>query len=611
MNKEFALKWLLVPLSLAPTALFAYMGQFSRLMRDDYGNVAVARGSDPFAHALEMRSRWNGAFADFFLHGLLAPLDWEVARILPAFIIVLWLFGMIWLLKNILKQLNVEQHLIAIAIALASLILCATINGFYTLESLLVYFASTRYSLPLALLAVCIAAVSAAMLRSHTRRGVYLTAFWAGILCFLVAALSEMYLVFQLLVLASLLAASFILANRAHRRWILPVIMACCLATALCALVQLTAPGLVRRVDWFVGGGVTTPIRTLPDLIPFVLDRTLLYVANQYTFAGFALLFASGFLLALSLRKPRQRSVSSRSITLPAPPLWIGLVVQLCFVPILWLHTSDSLQVFGRFSYAFMVVICVNVVAIFAFILLLWQRKRLSVYITASPHRPLHLSSILMLIVLALLCLTQIRSIDYKAAGHLYITTIALLGCLTWMNATTAPTAEARWGGAMIILCFATVVIVAFVMLGVATYSIGNIRDRAMAPLSWVQVSTGLIWGACLGYWLGRNIELSGASSAWVTWYKMVSMLVIATICVGILFGRLQWIPDLRVYAREWDARHQYILTMRDSGLTSVEVAPLKYDLSRYFWNADMSTGPENRLAANYYGVESILQDEV
>ena len=603
-------KWLLVLVALVPAGLFAYLGHFSRMMRDDYYNFALAREYGPLAFMLRQRNSWSGSYSDSFFYGLVGPVGPKIVQIMPVAIIVLWYFGLIWLLVSVLKLMKLERHRVAIATSLASLMLTATINAFYSMEALFWYTASVRYALPLALLTIGIAAATELIRRCRSLRGATMLAVPLGLFFFINAGFSEMYLIFQFCTLSLILVGVLVFVCRSRRRLILIPIVAGWLATLLSALVQITAPGVGLRADWYVGGGVTIPIRSISQLLPVTMNLTLQYVADQYAFAGFALLFAAGFLLLLIFGKPVRGSIVLKAFSIPAVPLWLGLMVQLCFLPILWSHSSDFPQILGRFSYSFMVVICLNTFAISAYLLMLQQRDKVSVLLQRSPNHVELFSVILWGGILALFGLTQIRSIHYWAAGHLYLSAISLLGLLSCIYASAILNKDVRRGGASVVICLAATVLTAFVLLGIANYSIGYVRDRAMVPVSWLQAITGLVWGAQMGYWLKRKLRMIGGSSALLNAYKLASLLVVVTIGTGIFLGRLHWLPDLRAYAREWDARHQSILDMRASGLTRIEVAPLTYDLSRIFWEADMSTNPENRSAKDYYDLESIEQVE-
>ena len=591
----------------APVLLFAYFGLFMRMMRDDYGLVARARVIDPFALVMTFRSTWRGSFGDVFLVGVFGRFDGEIVKIMPAIIIALWLLGAVWLVMLCLRQLDVESNRIAIACVVAALLLTASINGFYSLESLYWYDAALRYTLPLALAMLGIALSFELLQRSRAQTSKAFATLIVAAVSFGVASFSEMYVAFQLSALPFLGAVAIIVGKGCHRRLALFLISIAWLATVCSGLIQLSAPGIGERVEWYVGGGVTVPIRELDQLIPVTLNLTFQYVTHQSTFAGFALMFAAGLALSITFLATDQRPAAPSSQSIPALPLWLGLIVQFCCVPLLWAHASDNPTILGRFSVAFFVVICLNALAIIAFASLLLLRKRMAAR-RPSPRSAAVLTVALWTAVLAIFAGTQIRSIHYLAAGHLFLSALSVLGLLSFTFASSRSERDARRDAALIAICFAVTVCSAVVLLALANYSIGYVRDRVMAPLSLLLAIAGLVWGTLMGGWLRPYLVSSGSASGWLAGYKLASLLAAVLLGFGIFFGRLQWLPDLQLYARDWDARHQFLLAMSEKGARRVEVAPLAFDMSQYFWKADISMKPENEAAERYYGIESIVQ---
>ena len=602
--------WIVVVFTCAPTFIFAYIGQFMRMMRDTYGVIERSRTFDPLFLVLDLRNSWRGSFGDVFLFGVLGPLDSEIVRIMPAAIIALWMLGFVWLLLLLLSAAQRESARYTTAIALASLIVTATINGFYSLEALYWYEAAVRYALPLALAVLGLALTLALAQRARTRQQNVMTAIIVALISFAVASFSEMHVAFQLTALPFLGAVALLLVDRSHRRLALYLISISWLATIVCGFVQVTAPGIGGRVEWYVGGGITTPIRSLSELIPLTMDLTFQYVTDQRVFGGFGLLFAAGLILSLTVSGTAPRSPAQRSVPLSALPFWLSLFVQILFVPILWTHSSDSPSVFGRFSYAFFVVVCLNAAAMLAFLLLLLLRSKIAAGLRRNSGFSTATTVVCWCAALAFFALTQMRSIHYKAAGHLVLSSLSVLALLSYMYASQGAGRDARRGAALVAICFASTVVSAFVLLALANYSIGYVRDRVMAPISLLLVVSGLVWGAYMGRWIRQFLDANGLVTVWLARCKLAGALVVFGLGLGIFLGRLQWLPELELYAREWDARHQYLLAKRDEGANYVVVAPLAYDMSQYFWEADISMPPENAGAERYYGIETIVQTE-
>jgi hypothetical protein len=596
--------------ALAPTLLFAYIGFYMRMMRDDYSRIANALEINPIALVMNYRNSWSGSFGNFFIQGLFGPLNGSIAQLMPALVIAIWLLGLIWLLAITIKHFQLAAKPLTVSAVVASLVVAATINGFYSLETLYWYTASTAYALPLAL-APCGIALSLALLRrSRSTRHRAACAVIVALAAFATAGFSEMYLVFQLTALPFLGPAAILLVDRAHRRPALLLILIAWLATIACGLVQVTAPGIGERVEWYVGGGVTTPIRTLSQLLPLTTDLTFQYVTDQRVFGGFGLVFAAGLTLSLTVLRTASRPPAQRMISFPALPLWLGLFVQIVFVPLLWTHSSDSASILGRFSYAFFVVICLNAGAMLALLLLLLLRSR----IAAKMRRNNKFAAATMVVcwcaALAFFALTQMRSIHYKAAGHLVLSALSVLALLSCMFASNSASRDTRRGSALVTVGFASAVVSAFVLLALANYSIGYVRDRVMSPISFLLVVSGMAWGVHMGAQLRSMLDTTGLAAVWLARCKLAGLLVVFMLGLGMFLGRLQWLPDLALYTREWDARHQYLLSMRAEGADYAEVAPLAYDMSQFLWEADISMKPENGAAERYYGIETIVQTE-
>ena len=114
-------KWLLLLLSLIPVGLFAYLGNFSRLMGDDYRGFAKVKELGAWDSMIHWWNTWNGSYSVNGLHGLLEPFGPPIIpQIFPTIIIVLWLIGLSWLNVHVLLSLKVGRNRLPIAIALGT-----------------------------------------------------------------------------------------------------------------------------------------------------------------------------------------------------------------------------------------------------------------------------------------------------------------------------------------------------------------------------------------------------------------------------------------------------------------------------------------------------------
>ena len=87
-KRSAVFQWLIAALALVPVVLYAYLGQFSRLMADDYCTVAFGLEKGAWDYMVWKLNIWSGSYASWFFKGAIAPLDTLAPRITPAMIIV-------------------------------------------------------------------------------------------------------------------------------------------------------------------------------------------------------------------------------------------------------------------------------------------------------------------------------------------------------------------------------------------------------------------------------------------------------------------------------------------------------------------------------------------
>ena len=201
--------WLGLAVALLLLLLFAYLGHFSRLMSDDYCTLAVGRDLGPWQGMLHWFNTRSSSYTNFILQGVLAPLDTAMPIITPALIIIIWFIGLYLLVLQGLAILDPFNSWHLFAITVAALVVAVSIHALHSLQSFFWQSASTDNLLPLAVLTN-----SFAFAVWHTRRYVgtknsFRAGFLAAVLCFLTAAMSEMFLVFQLVFLTLMLISSW------------------------------------------------------------------------------------------------------------------------------------------------------------------------------------------------------------------------------------------------------------------------------------------------------------------------------------------------------------------------------------------------------------------
>ena len=588
--------WLMAALALTPAALFAYLGQFSRLRSDDYCAIAIGQERGAWDYMTHKLNEWAGSYANWFFKGAVAPLDIMVVRIMPALIAVLWLIGLFWLIDEGLAHLKISHSRRPLALAIAALGVAGAINGSHAPQAFYWYAASTHYTLPLALLTIYLALT--VWLAKRTRLPAWgLVA--GGLLCFITAGASEMFLVFQLTFLTLCLLACFVWRRRAYAR----VLGVGWLAALVGLMIQLNAPGIAIRAAW-IDNLFGRPDRSLSALLSKTFEETLKALGHPPIFAGFVLLMAMGLLTALFACRPQKAPKTLKSVEIVSSAWWLGLMFQLLWLLILWSHASDAPQFLGRFSLRYMVVIVLNLTFISSFAVLLWQRGRINAYLQRHERGLPIFCNGLLLIFVFLFALTQLGSIYYRAASWLLMTALVFLGLLCWQLSSLLSGAKTRKIGLLALCSLGIGLACTAAVAGAAVFGRGYAASRILAPGNSLLTLSGLSWGFFLGCLLKHLPSQYG--QAWITRLKLASLATAFIIGLGIVLGQAALAPDFQRYAREWDARHFDIIAQRDRGQTAIKTAPLSYDLAEYAGVTTLARDPTNRCAKRYYGVESI-----
>lgn len=592
----------LIMLSLAPLALFAYLGQFSRLMSDDYCAVALGQELGAWGGMRYWYMNWAGSYANFFLKSAIAPLDTLLPVVTPVLIVILWWLAATFVLAYTLRQLCSTSFRRILAILLAGVAVAASLNAMYSPQSFYWFAASTHYTLPLALLTGFLGLPL--WIAPQQSRAVFVaSAVLGAALCFVIGGASEIFVVFQLSFMTLCLLPMLPCLRKEHLRRPAVVMALGWLATLAAFLAQLVSPGLANRaaVDAAQFGFA---LRDPTELIVRTLESTLEYIGHPPSFAGFVMLFAASLLTTLQFGESKLVKSQPR---IKKRVLALGLVFQLVWIPVLWAHVSDGPQFLARFSGGYLVVVIINALLIFGLVLFTMQRDRVSNLFRANANSQVTLSAAVLAIALVLFALTQLRSIHFRAAAYLFGSAVSLLVMLAanWVTANGGKTLRrlnwlSQYSLIVAIACLATIVFAAL-------FGRGFVDERILAPASWLLVLPGLFFGAHFGLALKQALPPDGEELASVRFIKTGCAIVIVIISVDITLGQLHLLPDFQSYARDWDARHQQILEQRGSGERDILVAPLSFDLAEHIGVVPLGQDPANRCARRYYDVDSIV----
>ncbi len=547
----------------------------------------------------------SASWSRVLLHSIVSPFEVLAVALTPLAIVALSTIGLYWILRQaVVSLLQGRPHRITLWI-ISLLVSAAAINAFVSPESFYWYNSSAGYTLPAALFIIYLALLIALCGTDRSAFAQYAGLAASAAIGFSLGGASEMFAVFQFAFLAVAILLIILFVASSLRRRFLYLFLAGWLGTTAALIVHLNSPGMHARVADIEAGPIAR-IQSLPDLLNSSQKATLHYLVQPEAFAGFMLLFGLGLVATLLLYRPAISAGQSKPLALGTAPLWFCLISQLLFLPILWTHRSDLPQVADRFSYAFAAVLLVNLLSLVIIpAMLLWRSRLERLALSKRNGLPYYVTFIL-LVVIGLFAMTQWRSIDIRAGTYLFLSSLIYLGALGWQLAPLTADRRATKFALLATVSYIVPVASTAALVAVSLYGRGSVTERILAPVAYLQVIPGLIWGAYFAFLIQRLRLRSGDSKRWIPVSGAIGIVLLASVATGIVFGHAKLIPDFSVFAREWEARHQQLLQARENGVQDVEVGPLAYDLSYFLLGKDMSDHVERNCAQLYYDIDNI-----
>ena len=564
------LQWLLAFLALAPALLFAYTGQFSRLIRTDDCFIHEAQTMGAWQAASYWLNEKGGRYSGFFLIGIAAPLDTLLPQITPAVMIALWLVGWYGLVVQGLAFLKINDSRRALSIAVAACAVAAANNALYTWQLRYWFIAAAIHTLPIVLFTIYMALMvwMAPRLRKNTLSLVGMIA--SGALCFLIAGFSESQVVYQLIFLTFCLLMSFALLAPSVRYRYVRVFGVSWLATLSSLLVQLTALGVAARTARTISRYGAPPDRSLSVVLSKTLHKSFYYIKDPEVFAGFIMLMGLGLLIALVKYKPRAQPKALKPLELTLPVLWLGLIFHLVCLPLLLGSRGGQPDIKG---FSTSKDIALNILLILSFLVMIWQRKRINVQLrTREPGRLfLWWFMAAAFIFAALFALTQETVMYFYSSSYLFTSALVFLVVLTSLY-SSAEERRFRW---LALGSYGLGWVSILAIFFMVSFVIGYTSSRTLAAGACLLVISGLVWGAYLGYLAKRRLSSWQAGQAWIRFLKAGSLVIVLIITGSIIASQAALIPDYQNFAKVWDANHQKIIALRDSGQDVIEVSPV------------------------------------
>ncbi len=599
-------RWLPLALALLPSALYAYLGSFSRMLPDDFRHLSLGLAHGPWANMLHWRERWNGAYADYFMHGILAPLGKSAPSVLPSLLIAIWLLGLTWLLAQCLDILQVKAGRWAWALAGASLIVAGCINAQFAPATLFWQAASLRYLFPFALFCLYLALMLTMGRRVRANPGLAAAGLLSGLAAFAIAGFSELHLAFQLGALLLLVAYVISYAPRMLRARAIVIIGGGILGSLASLALQLTAPGLTMRAEAVSGDGIAPSLPNLMGVAGDALGDLYRALMRLSTLESFWLLFAFGLLLWLcsrSLTMPAELSGALRLRLGGRLPYLAVLAAQLALLPGIWAHSSDTAQFFGRFSASFLLVVIMNLGLIGGLLALCLRHSRLQVWLRRAPMRPKAYVMLLTASGMGLLVLPQLRAMDRAAENVLFITALSLL-LLAWLEgARLGRDALSRRICLFALAASALALLYLWALMIADQLHISIVIARHLASAACLLTMTGLAWGIAAGH-IARQLGRTPRKRA-----QGLAAGVLTLAWLSLVGGQISSIPDFALYASEWDKRDARLLALRAEGERHARIPPPAFDLDHFIeFGEKRADFPVEDMPAllKYYGFESI-----
>ena len=586
--------WLIVLLALAPVFLFAYLGQFSRVITDDDCGIAYIRDMG-FWGGLSYTVSTEGRYTSFLLRAVTAPLDTLAPAITSLAVMATLLVGWHWLVWQGLALLKISRSRRALSLAIAACIVTSTVYAAnqYTWELLYYWGAITIYVVPLVLFVPYMALTVWMGQRLKKNRRSALGVIAGGLMCFMIGGFAEPHVVAQLFILTLCLLLLFALVERSVRA---PYVLLCgagWLGTAVSLIVQLTSPGVAYRTARTLARR-GAPDHSVEAVTPKIFGWIVEHITHPGVLTGFIMLLGVGLLVTLVNYKPQKPGKASRTFEFPAFVLWLGLTVHLLVLP--WhgflqsrLHASAE---DGRAMFI------LNVLFIAVFLVMLWQRKRINALLRKRGSGLLFFGWVAAAVFAFVLLfdVTQTRFLHFYVSVYLFIIGLTLLGVLAclptgWLERRLGLLAYSPY----VLGCVSIVVIVVMISLSVHGY----VDSRTLLAGAYLLVLSGLVWGVYIGVLAKHYLALADRPWAEAP-LKLVSAAAVAVIAFSIMQGQVADIPDWQDFARVWDANHQKILAAVREGKDRVEVSPLPL-LNRMYLRG---------CPGRYYRIHVVLTDE-
>ena len=559
--------WVVVPiLALLPLALVAILGSHGRMMGDDFCHLVSGLEYGPWGNLLFWRDSLNGSFSYYFLHGLVAPLETQATSVFVIIVIVVWLFGLGWLIVAGHRLFGLARPPLAIVIAIAAALVWLSIHGLVTPLSIYFYSALTRHTLPVAIFALTLAAGCEMAPRARSRRRLAAACAVVALIVFINAGMSEVFGTVQLALFTLILPASYKLVPRDYRRKCLALGMSAWAATVAALSVMATAPGVFNRLMRF-GPIKHSPIPIHVDRIPETFAHIQAFISGKDLLTAFIGALAIGLCTSLLFRRPAYSSPIRKPFQVAAPPLLLCILAQLLLLPLVWGYLSDNPPEFGQFRQMDTIVVGAQVLLLASLVALCLARQKLNAFLAKKPAYWAAVPALTLGAVFMLYGLSQVGPLSLPAATIVACSLYTLLFALLWQF-------HLFLGAAGINNRFFAAFNWVFAVMGLSTLAqlflnqaVGGMQyTYNLTFMSFSFVVTGIMCGVALAYAISQaNVAVAPARRP-TRAFAYSGAIIAAAIWFGISLANTRNITQFERFSHAWDERHQLILAKYVAG---------------------------------------------
>jgi hypothetical protein len=270
------LKKLILPITALvltlPLIAHVYLGQFNRLLSDDFCFTVVAREHGLLGSLDHWYNNWTGTYSSTFFQSSIGLL--EAWRFTPIVLTILWFIALTFTLYQVTLYLKMQEGFV-LGVCVSAVVLASTINGTHnTYQSLYWTSGAITYSGPLIVLTLNVGVILWGLRSSH--RLIPFLALSAG-LCMLAGGFSPLFAVAQVASWSLAFVGVLLLAPSGRKRDTLLMLGSALVFIGIAFLILLIAPGNdVRRFRF-----PDTP--SLMSLIGFTLDQSRRFLDHSIT----------------------------------------------------------------------------------------------------------------------------------------------------------------------------------------------------------------------------------------------------------------------------------------------------------------------------------------